>query len=66
MMEEKMENLKNKIQCASLMQEFADSKIADSLMKSILKLFFGLICILFSMSLPFIYILLHAFKIISD
>jgi len=61
-----MENLKNKIEYKSLIQEFADSKFADSLMKSILKLFIGLIFILFSMSLPLIYILLYSMKIIGE
>ncbi len=61
-----MENIKNKIQYSSLIQEFADSKFAYSFMKSILNLFLGLIFILFSMSLPFIYVLLHALKIIGE
>ena len=55
-----MGNIKNKIQYASPIQEFADSKIADVISHAIIKLFIGIVFIMFSMSLPILYILLHS------
>ncbi len=57
-----MGNIKNKIQYASPIQEFADSKIADVISRGIIKIFIGIAFVLLSMSLPILYILLHAIK----